>query len=119
MAKTKLSPKELMDSVIDLDLLEKRKNNKPKKKEIKQQEEKDVELKWFQKPMLKENFSVIEKDKKLYIHYSEWSSNVYIGPYKNNDEVESIIEMYIKETKKTNILKRKFNTEKIHSIILN
>ncbi|MBR6517061.1 MAG: hypothetical protein IKT40_09530 [Bacilli bacterium] len=120
--KEKISSKELMDSVINLELLEKRKEraNKSKKNvEIDIIEDNDKnEEKWFHKPMIREKFSVIEKDDKLYIHYSDWSDRVYIGPYSSTDEVDSIIEMYIKETKKKDLFKRKFKVDQIHSIII-
>jgi hypothetical protein len=118
--KEKVSAKELMDSVIDLDLLEKRKerSNKSKKNVEEVIEEKKVELKWFQKPMVKDNFSIVEKGNKYYLHYSEWGDKVHIGPYEDKSIIDLIIEMYIKETKKTNILKRRFKTEIIHSLLL-
>lgn len=116
MAKKKLSAKELMDSVVDLELLEKRRLKKKEKiEEIK--EDKIIELKWFQKPMDINKFSIIEKDNKFYIHYSDWSEKIHIGPYDTIDDVNSIIDMYIKETKKSNILKRKFKTNNIHSVL--
>ena len=118
--KEKVSAKELMNSVIDLELLEKRKErtNKSKKKEETIEENK-IDLKWFQKPMLKENFSITEKNGQFYVHYSEWKSNIFIGPYEDISIANLIIEMYIKETKKTNLLKRRFKTDIIHSLLLN
>lgn len=118
--KEKVSAKELMDSVIDLELLEKRKEKANKsKKEEKVIEEIKVELKWFQKPMLKEKFSIIEKNNQFYIHYLEWKPNIFIGPYEDKSIADLIIEMYVKETKKTNLLKRRFKTDIIHSLLLN
>ena len=121
--KQKLSAKELMDSVVDLDLLKKRKEDNDEKKKQKNENieiKKEIkkEKKWFELPMKKENFSIIEKDNKFYSHYSEWKENIYIGPYDTEKELNQVIDMYVKETKKTDLLKRNFNVEKIHTIIL-
>ena len=121
MAKNKLTAKELMDSVVDLDLLKKRKeNSSSNKKGIKKEEilTEPKELKWYELPMLRENFTITEKDGKYYGHYSTWKDCIYIGPYDTEKELQTVIDMYIKETKKKDLLKRRFNVNLIKTIIL-
>lgn len=123
MAKKKMDAKELMDSVVDLDLLKKRKEvaEKKKTKNNKNVEEVILEVnenKWYDLPMLREDFTIIEKDNKYYGHYSKWKDCVYIGPYDTEKDLQTVIDMYVKETKKKDKLKRKFNVNLIKTIIL-
>ena len=117
--KNKPTAKEIMDSVVDLELLKKRKDNGKKKKEIVIEEDKEIEeKKWFQLPMLEKKFTIKDVDNKFYAHYSDWKENVHIGPYETESELKKVIDMYVKETKKSDLFKRKFNIDIIHSCIL-
>lgn len=118
--KPKLSPEEIMERIIDKDSLKERKENilKPKeeettKEEVKKEEKK--ELKWFEKPMTKDKFTVKELNGKYYAQYEGWKQNVWIGAYESEKEVEDVIKMYVKETKKKQIDR---NIKNVHSVIL-
>lgn len=117
----KLSPEEIMERIIDREQLKERKENGSKqivneelpKNELK---EETKELKWFQKPMLKEKFTIIEHtDKKWYAQYEGWKSNIWIGGYDSEKEVNDVIKSYIKETKKPPMNRNIIN---VHSVIM-
>lgn len=118
--KPKLSPEEIMARIINTEQLKERKevskqnikeNNK--EKEIKVEEIK--ELKWFEKPMVKDKFIIKEIDNKFYAQYEGWKPNIWIGAYNSEQELLDVIKMYIKETKKKPIDR---NMRNIHSIII-
>ena len=109
----------MLDKIIDKNLLKTRKDrcqqDKPSKKQTTQKIEPQTEKKWFQKPMVKEKFIIKEKDDKFYAQYDGWPHNVWVGAYNSLEEVDSIINIYVKETKKK-IADRKFKN--VHSIII-
>ena len=114
-----LSTQEIMDKIIDKTLLKVKNKNNIKKTEdgiikiVKEEKEKQ----WWEKEMLKEDFSIIEYKGKFYCHYKYWYDSVYIGAYDNTDIIEEIIQNYI-DNSKLPIEKRNLDTSKIHSIIL-
>ena len=118
--KPKLSPEEIMEKIIDREQLQERKENLLKPKEEKTNdvkvEETKKELKWFQTPMTKDKFTIIEHtDKKWYAQYEGWKSNIWIGGYETEKEVNDVIKSYIKETKKPPMYR---NITNVHSILL-
>lgn len=115
--KPKLSPEEIMARIIDEEQLKERKeSSKSSSKKIKTEEikEENKELKWHQKPMKKEKFKVQEIDNKFFAQYDEWKENIWIGPYDTEKDVNDVINMYVKETKKKPINRIMKN---IHSIL--
>lgn len=75
------------------------------------------EPKWYEKCMDEGVFeSRTGKDGKVYGHYNEWKETIWIGPYKDDDELNKVIASYIKETKKP-FGKRK-EIKNIHSVIV-
>lgn len=116
--KPKLSPEEIMARIIDTEQLKERKESvktivKIEEKETDKEEIK--ELKWFQKPMLKTNFTIKKINGKFYAQYEGWKSNIWIGSYDTEKELNDVINMYVKETKKKPIHR---NMKNIHSIII-
>lgn len=78
---------------------------------------KKKEPKWYEKCMDEGIFEQrTGKDDKIYGHYNEWKETVWIGPYKDEDELNKVIASYTKETKKP-FGKRK-EIKNIHSIIV-
>lgn len=119
--KPKLSPEEIMERIIDKEQLKERKENvkqvvkeEPKDVEIKNESKK--ELKWFEKPMTKDKFIIKEIDGKFFAQYEGWGESVWIGAYDSEKEMEDVIKMYVKETKKNPIDRILKN---VHSVILN
>ena len=118
--KPKLSPEEIMERIIDREQLQERKENilKPKEEEKPKEEVKEVkkEVKWFEKPMTKDKFKVIEHtDNKWYAQYEGWKTNVWIGGYDTEKDVNDVIKSYIKETKKPPMYR---NITNVHSVLL-
>ena len=121
--KEKLSIEDIMDKIIDNDKLKERKEliqskNKQIDESNKKTNEKNVEskeLKWFEKPMVKDFFMVKKHNEKYYARYKEWKDNVWIGGYNTKKDVESVIKSYVEETKKPSIDR---NIQNIHSVIL-
>lgn len=116
--KPKLSPEEIMARIIDTEQLQERKESVksiPKIEEKETDKEEIKELKWFQKPMLKTKFIIKEINGKFYAQYEGWKSNIWIGSYDTEKELNDVINMYVKETKKKPINR---NMKNIHSIII-
>lgn len=111
----KRSIKEIMDTIIDKDALEKRKENAvskaPKTVEIKN----DNPYRSKRKTFLKENFSFKEHEGKIYIHYDEWSQDVFVGPVDSMEDAEKVIETYVEGNGK-NILD--VTPCAVHSIVI-
>lgn len=73
-------------------------------------------LHWYQKPINKEDFtSRRSKDGKLYLRHTEWHKTIWIGPYTNEGEVNTIINSYVEESQKEP-LNRKLDVSKVHSV---
>jgi hypothetical protein len=78
---------------------------------------KKPEPKWFEKSMEDGAFEEREgKDGKIYGRYNEWKDTIWIGPYKTSEELDKVIQSYLKETKKP-FGKRK-EIKNVHSIII-
>ncbi len=91
--------------------------HQPTKIEGLKKSKKQPELKWYQKPNEDGVFEEREgKDGKIYGRYNEWKDTVWIGPYKTSEELDKIVQAYIKEMKKP-FGKRK-EIKNIHSIII-
>lgn len=115
--KSKLSSSEIMEKVINIEELEKRKQTLVKE-EIIVPEEKEVlikEKRWWEVPMKKTFFKHKKIEAKHYAQYEGWKKDVWIGPYNSEQELNEVIKSYIEETKKP-IGERKI--ENIHSIII-
>ena len=118
--KPKLSPEEIMDRIIDKEQLKERKENVKQtiKEETKTEEPKQEtkkELKWFEKPMTKDKFITKEINGKFYAQYEGWKQNVWIGEYETEKELDDVIKMYVKETKKPPMYR---NITNVHSVLL-
>ena len=113
--KPKLSPEEIMERIIDKEQLKERKESVKQVKEEPKEVETKKELKWFEKPMSKDKFIVKEIDGKFFAQYEGWKESVWIGAYETEKEVEDVIKMYVKETKKNPIERILKN---VHSIIM-
>ena len=94
-----------------------------KRKTIKKVEMPEVQsidkVPWYKRPLEKGEFKYrLAKNGKYYIRHNEWSEVVWIGPYNNPSEVESIVNSYIEESLK-NPLDRKFlNHGVVHSVTI-
>ena len=111
----KTDPKKLMALVVDEELLKKRKEaqtqkeHHPKQREVK----KEPYTKWSN---LKKNDFIKKEFKGLfYGQHKEWKKRIWIGPYKTEDELDKVINSYVKETKKDTLNR---NIKNIHSILL-
>ena len=72
---------------------------------------------WYKRPLSKEEFShKLAKNGRYYVRHNEWSSHVWIGPYRNIEDVKTIINSYVVESLK-NDLSKKYD-ENIHSVII-
>jgi hypothetical protein len=79
---------------------------------------KEVKIPWYKRPLEASEFIIRKgKDKKYYIQHKEWSKRVWIGPYKNKNEVDTIIESYVVESLKFTSLDKKVNNT-VHSLIV-
>lgn len=118
--KEKLTTKQIMDIIIDKDLLKKTKAITETSDDKYSQDAKiNVETnkkKWFETPMLTDNFLIVNVKDKFYVRYSEWKNNIFTGPYKTESETNMVIDMYVRETKKPNPFDRKL--ENIHSVLM-
>lgn len=91
-----------------------------KKRKKHSEEHKPIEgkpLPWYRRPIEKSDFiTKTSNDGKFYIHHREWSEHTWIGPYKDDEEANEIIESYVTESLK-DFLDKKPN-ERIHSVII-
>ena len=72
---------------------------------------------WYKRPLGKEEFiHKLAKNGRYYVRHNEWSGHVWIGPYRNMEDVKAIIDSYVVESLK-NTLCAKHN-ENIHSVII-
>lgn len=115
--KSKLSSSEIMEKVINVEELEKRKQILIKEEIILPEEEEVLikEKQWWEYPMKKTFFKHKKFEGKHYSQYEGWRDDVWIGPYNSEQELNDVIKSYIEETKKP-IGERKI--ENIHSIII-
>lgn len=108
--KKKLTSSEIMERVIDVEELEKRKQSL-----IKEEVLTIKEKRWWELPMKKTLFKTEKYKGKFYGQYEGWSENVWIGPYDTEKQLNDVIKSYVEETKKP-VMER--NIKNIHSIVL-
>lgn len=110
----KTDPKKLMALVVDEKLLEDRKKVEDKEKPT---EKKDVKKTSYNKwdNLKKEDFITKVVGGRYYGRHKEWSTKIWIGPYKTENELDKVINSYVKETKK-DVLYR--NIKNVHSVIM-
>lgn len=115
--KKKLTSSEIMERVIDVEELEKRKQTLIKEEAL--SKEKEIvtikEKQWWELPMKKTLFKTEKYKGKFYGQYEGWSENVWIGPYDTEKQLNDVIKSYVEETKKP-VMDR--NIENVHSIVL-
>lgn len=109
-AKKKLTSSEIMERVIDVEELEKRKQSL-----IKEEIVTIKEKRWWELPMKKTLFKTEKYKGKFYGQYEGWSENVWIGPYDTEKQLNDVIKSYVEETKKP-VMER--NIKNVHSIVL-
>lgn len=115
-SKKKLTSSEIMERVIDVEELEKRKQNLVKEESASKEETViEKEKQWWQLPMKKALFKTKKHEGKFYGQYEGWSENVWIGPYDTEKRLNDVIKSYVEETKKP-VMDR--NIENVHSIVL-
>ena len=72
---------------------------------------------WYKRPLAKEEFShKLAKNGGFYVRHHEWLTNVWIGPYRNMEDVKAIIDSYVVESLKSSLYKK--YDENIHSVII-
>jgi hypothetical protein len=72
---------------------------------------------WYKRPLDKSEFShKLAKNGRYYVRHKEWGERVWIGPYRNINDVNAIIDSYVVESLKGS-LDRKYD-ESIHSLII-
>ena len=115
--KKKLTSSEIMERVIDVEELEKRKQTLIKEEAFSKDEEVVTikEKRWWELPMKKTLFKTEKYKGKFYGLYEGWSENVWIGPYDTEKQLNDVIKSYVEETKKP-VMDR--NIENVHSIVL-
>lgn len=115
--KKKLTSSEIMERVIDVEELEKRKQTLIKEEVLSKEEEIITikEKRWWELPMKKTLFKTEKYKGKFYGQYEGWSENVWIGPYDTEKQLNDVIKSYVEETKKP-VMDR--NIENVHSIVL-
>lgn len=115
-AKKKLTSSEIMERVIDVEELEKRKQSLIKEEAFPKEEVVTIkEKRWWELPMKKTLFKTEKYKGKFYGQYEGWSENVWIGPYDTEKQLNDVIKSYVEETKKP-VMER--NIKNVHSIVL-
>lgn len=114
--KKKLTGSEIMERVIDVEALEKRKQVIVKEEPIIENEVVTTkEKQWWELPMKKSLFKTQKYEGKYYGQYDAWKNDVWIGPYDTEKELNDVIKSYVEETKKP---QKDRDIKNIHSIIL-
>lgn len=116
-SKKKLTSSEIMERVIDVEELEKRKQNLVKEESVSKEETViEKEKQWWQLPMKKALFKTKKHEGKFYGQYEGWKECIWIGPYDTEKRLNDVIKSYVEETKKP-VMDR--NIKNVHSILLN
>jgi hypothetical protein len=116
-SKKKLTSSEIMERVIDVEELEKRKQNLVKEEPVSKEETViEKEKQWWQLPMKKALFKTKKHEGKFYGQYEGWKECIWIGPYDTEKRLNDVIKSYVEETKKP-VMDR--NIKNVHSILLN
>lgn len=113
--KKKLTSSEIMERVIDVEELEKRKQTLIKEEVLSKEVVTIKEKRWWELPMKKTLFKTEKYKGKFYGQYEGWSENTWIGPYDTEKQLNDVIKSYIEETKKP-VMER--NIKNVHSIVL-
>lgn len=84
-------------------------NHLPKKKK--------KEPKWFEGNITSDCFTIKKDNKgKFYGHHKAWKSNIWIGPYDSEEELNKVIASYVTITKKP--FGQRKELKNVHSIII-
>ena len=84
---------------------------------VKQVEVKEVELPWYKKPILKEDFHTRQgMDGLYYAQHNAWSKRTWIGPYSSRAEADKIIDSYVIESLKGSLEHKSMDS--IHSVVI-
>ena len=77
----------------------------------------DKPIPWYKRPLEKSEFShKLAKNGRYYIRHKDWGKLVWIGPYRNIEDVNAIVDSYVVESLK-GPLDRKYD-DSIHSVII-
>ena len=72
---------------------------------------------WFRRPLGENEFThKLAKNGRYYVRHKEWSERVWIGPYRDINDVKTIIQSYVVESLKSNLDKKMDSS--IHSVII-
>lgn len=72
---------------------------------------------WYKRPLTKEEFSYkLAKNGRYYVRHKDWSEKVWIGPYRNTEDIKAVVQSYVTESLKGSLM-RKYD-ESIHSVII-
>lgn len=105
-----------MDKIAEF-VVRKRVIREEQKPQIAIEKASKTKLPWYKRPIERDAFESRKgKDNMLYIHHNEWAKKIWIGPYKNMTEVNSVIDEYVLESLK-GPLNRVVNNN-IHSVII-
>jgi len=84
----------------------------------KKEEVTDKPVPWYKRPLTSDEFSIkLAKNKRYYARHNEWKYNIWVGPYNNVDDVNTIVKSYVTESLKGSLSKKLYN-EGIHSVII-
>lgn len=73
-------------------------------------------LPWYKKPIERNAFISREgKDGKHYARHKEWSKEIWVGPYNTIQEVDELIDSYVRESEKEPLNRITIN-HGIHSV---
>lgn len=74
---------------------------------------------WYKRPLEKGEFTHrLAKNGRYYVRHKEWSERVWIGPYKNLDDVEAIVDSYIVQSLSSSLDKVGSNSSTVHSVVI-
>jgi hypothetical protein len=77
----------------------------------------ELSVPWYKRPLDKGEFSYkLAKNGRYYARHNEWSSRVWIGPYKDADAVNEAINSYVIESLKGSLDAKCYGN--IHSVVI-
>lgn len=110
--------KEIMAEIIDYGELEKKKPKDksmlPRKMITVVKEEKP--LKWFEKPMSADMFTIKKHMDRYYARHNEWGERVWIGPYEKRSDVTAIIKEYVNNSVLKPLERKEISN--LHSVLI-
>jgi hypothetical protein len=72
---------------------------------------------WYRRPLSRTEFMFkLAKNGRYYVRHKEWSRGIWIGPYRNTVDVESVIGSYLEESLKGGL--DKVVNSQIHSVVI-